>query len=484
MDDVGLKSKVINGFKWKTIERACVQLMNALVPIVLARILGPDAFGTVALLAVFVTISNTLVNNGLCNALIQRQDVGSKEESTVFYTQLLIAVICYIILFFLAPFIARFYDNMTLTPMLRVMSVTVLISAFTGMQTMALKKKMVFYKSFMATTIATVVYGIVGIALALKGLGPWSLVIANISNQLSMMIVYIIVVRWRPTMEFSFSALKGLFGYSYKLFVGWMIGTLHQELYSLVIGKRFSSAILGFYNRAMSIPQIIGKTISEVYDGVMFPAMSKIHDDKAKMRDITKKMLTVNSFVLFPVYMGISAVSKNLIIILLTDKWLPAAHMMMIMSFTFAFNSLNNSNMQIFNSMGRSDIFMKFELIKRSISMVMLIIMSLVSIYAVIFLLLAMALMSNGMNIYQNKKLLQISFKEQFSCICPSLFSGLLMFVVALLVGQIALNVFISIVLQVFTGALAYLIISIVFKLKGFQMLIDLGKPYLKRFAH
>ena len=249
-------------------------------------------------------------------------------------------------------------------------------------------------------------------------------------------------------------------------------------LYVLVIGKRFSSATLGYYNRAGSFPQIITKTVTEVVDGVMFPAMSQMQDDRDKLRTITKTLLSMNSYILFPIFMGLASVAENLVKLILTEKWLPSVPMMQIMCITYALNSINNSNMQVFNSMGRSDIFMKFELIKRSISMVLLVAMSFVSIYAVIIVLLVMAILSNMMNAYQNNKLLGIGYAQQLKCLLPAFLCSVVMYGAVAVVSILSVKPHIALMLQIIIGVATYLITSYIFKLESFLYLLK----YIKTF--
>lgn len=474
MQDKELGEKVVNGMKWKALERIILQVVNAVTPMVLARILMPEDFGTIAILTVFISIANTFVNNGLGTSVIQKKDSDEIDFSTVFYTQVFIAVICYVVLFAASPLIGKFYNDNSLVLMLRVMSLSIVIGSLGSMQITIMKKNMEFNKSFLINGSATIIYGVVGIGMAYSGFGCWSLVWANLANITTLWISSILVVKWKPKLKFSFFRLKSLFSYSWKLMVGWLIGTLHQDFYTIVIGKRFSSATLGYYNRAGSFPQIITKTVTEVVDGVMFPALSQIHDEKEKLKSMTRTLLSMNSYILFPIFFGLAAVSKNLVILVLTEKWLPCVPMMQIVCVTYALNSINNSNMQVFNSMGHSDIFMKFELIKRSTSIVLLFLMSYISIYAVIAVLLFMAILSNFMNAYQNKKLLGYTYSLFFSDIVPSFIIAAIMAIITWLIGLIKLPLITSLLLQIICGMIVYLALSIMIKSKSFRLLIEL----------
>lgn len=471
MSEKSLTKKIVSGVKWKTLERISLQIINAVTPIILARILTPDDFGIVALLSVFISIANTFVNNGLGNSIIQKTDSDNLDCSTVFYTQFGIAVICYAILYLSAPFIAEYYSNPLLTNMLRVMALSLIIGSLGAMQSTILKKRMLFNRSFIATGSASIVYGVVGISCAMAGMGCWSLVYANIAQSITLTVVNIIVIRWMPELKFSFVRLKALFSYSWKLTVGWLIGTLHQDIYTLVIGKRFSSVVLGFYNRAGSFPAIFQKTITEVSDGVMFPALSTIQEDREEFRKMSKNFLMTNAFIIFPVFFGLSAIAKPLTIVLLTEKWLSSVPMMRIISITFALNTLNNSNMQIFNAIGRSDIFMKFEMVKRTASIILLIATSYINIYAVICVLLLMAVFSNLMNSWQNVRIAGYGYLEQMRDIMPSVMLSAVMAVIVYFVGvsleTLGMNFIIILILQLLTGGAVYLAGAYIFRFKA-----------------
>lgn len=477
MSEKSLSQKIVSGVKWKTAERISLQIMNAVTPIILARILSPDDFGVVAILSVFISIANTFVNNGLCNAIVQKKDCDNVDCSTVFFTQFSIAVICYVVLFFAAPFIAAYYANSMLAPMLHVMSLSLIIGAFSSMHVAILKKNMMFNRSFIINGVAVVSYGVVGIGCAMMGMGCWSLVFANVAQSLGLSLMRVLVIRWRPDFVFSFSRLARLFSYSWKLTVGWFIGTLHQDIYTLVIGKKFSSAVLGFYNRAVSIPTIFSKTITEVSDGVMFPALASIQNEKERFKEMSRRFLSTNAFIIFPIFFGLSAIAKPLTLVLLTEKWLPSVPMMRIVCITFSLNALNNSNMQIFNSIGRSDIFMKFELVKRTLSIVLLVVMSFVSIYAVICVLLLMAILSNAMNSWQNSRLIGYEYIQQVRDIAPTVCSAAIMAICVYIVGVLAegrgMANIIILAIQLVAGVLIYGSLAFLFKIEAIKTILS-----------
>ena len=481
MNNNSISDKIINVVKWKIVELIFLQVVNAGIPIVLARILSPEHFGTIAILSIFISLANTFVNNGLGNAIIQKHNSDEEDCSTVFFAQLFISVICYLVLFVIAPIISKIYNNIELINMIRIMSIIIVIGAFNTMQIVILKKNMDFYKSFITNALSIVSYGGVGVFFALKGFECWSLIFANIAKEIVLFICLSFTVRWKPRLKFSFEKLKKLFGFSWKLTIGWIIGTLHNDIYTLVIGKYFNNSILGYYNRASSFPNIILKTSTDVVENVMFPALSQIQHSKEKIKEVSRIFLSIVSYIAFPCFIGMAVASKNIIHVILTEKWLPSSSMMSIICITYSFSALNNANMQIFNSIGRSDVFMKIEIIKRSVSLLLLMLMTKTNIHAVTLILLYVTMLSALVNCYQNKKLLGYTYKQQIIDIFPSLLISLLMGSVVYFVGFLKYHVGIVLALQIIVGIGIYLIESYIFKIRSFYLLIEMIKNKIKK---
>ncbi|MBP9988160.1 MAG: lipopolysaccharide biosynthesis protein, partial [Ruminococcus sp.] len=379
-----LRQQVFSGMIWRFMERGCVQVINFVLQIVLARLLEPSDYGTLAILNVFISFSTTLINNGLGNAIIQKKDADEKDFNTIFYIQLGLALILMLILNLLAPSIASYYHDETLSIYLRVMSVILVLEALASIQMTALRKSLQFKKSFYANVAGTLTSGVVGIAMALNGFGCWSLIFSQISMKIALLITYLIIVRWRPKAMFSFDRFKKLFAYSWKLTVAWLIGTLHQNVFSLVIGKKFSKTILGFYDKGQNLPNTMKTTVNETISTVMFSALAKIQNDKEKMKQSTRKMMALTAFIIFPVMAGVAGISKSFVYLFLTAKWAPCIPMMQLFCISFGINIISTTNMQSFNAIGKSDVFMKLEIVKRSLSLDVLLLTTRINIYAVI----------------------------------------------------------------------------------------------------
>ena len=458
-----LNKKIASGMIWRFMERGGIQIVQFVIQIVLARVLSPDDYGVLAILMVFIGFSNTLINNGLGNSIIQRQDTSDVDYNTVFYVQLVIAIFCMVVLFLSAPLIEGYYEIKHLTEYLRVMTMILLVEALSSVQLTVLRKTLQFKKSFLANVLGVVVQGISGIALAIAGLGVWSLIFSQILMKITILISLLVMIRWHPIRVFSFERLKVLFSYSWKLTVAWMIGTLHQQIYSLVVGKFFSTETLGYYNRGQNLPQTLTTTVNETISSVMFPALSLLQDDRERLKTYTRKMMALTAFMVAPIMAGVAGVSRNFVMVALTEKWAPSIPMMQLFCISLGINILSTTNMQAFNSLGRSDVFMKLEIVKRSISLIFLYIAAHYSIYHVIIVLAIMGIFSLVYNIFPNYKLIGYTVKEQLKDMLPSIAISIVMLATVLLVNMLNLSYLILLILQIIVGVAVYLSLSYIF---------------------
>lgn len=473
-----LNRKVADGLLWGILERGGMQGINFFIQLVLARLLCPDDYGVLAILNVFISLSTAFVNNGLGNALIQKKDSDELDFNSVFYVQLGLAVFFVIALFFAAPFVSAWYDNSFLTAYLRVMSLVLIVDAIYAIQNTALVRSLQFRKLFYANIMGVLVQGASGITAAYCGMGVWSLIISQLSQKLMVLLVLIATVRWKPKLMFSWKRVKELFRYSWKLFVGWIIGTIHQDIYALVVGKFFNITTLGYYNRGQSLPQTITKTVTDVASRVMFPALASIQDNGKAYRVYVKKMMMVMSFVIWPVCAGLAAVSHSLILLLLTEKWAPSIPMMQLFMISYGFNIMSTTNMQAFNAMGRSDIFLKMEAIKRSLSILLLISACLLfrNIYAAIIVVDIMGLFSFCYNVHMNKKLLDYKFWEQMTDMLPSMLISLAMFFATWQLERLGFSNVITLVIQMVFGIMFYICVNMLLQTPCIKITMELVK--------
>ncbi len=468
-DQRRLNRGIASGMAWRFMERAGIQVVSFVLQIILARLLVPEDYGILAIVNVFITFSATLINNGIGNALIQKKGSDALDENTVFFFQLGLSVIIFAAMYGLSPVVAWFYENAMLTQYLRAMSFILIIEALSSIQLTRLRKKMQFRKSFAANLIGNVVHGAVGIAMAYGGCGCWSLIVSQLAMKAAIFLTLLFTVRWKPRRMFSFRRLGQLFSYSWKLSVGWLVGTLHQNVFSLVIGKAFLPEVLGYYNRAQNVPQIVTTTANETVSSVMFPALSRIQDDMQKVKHYTRRMMAFTSLLVMPAMAGLAGVTHSFVYFALTEKWAAIIPMMKLFCISFGINILSTTNMQAFNAIGRSDMFMKMELIKRSLSLVVLLITSAISIEAVIVGLCLMGLVSLLYNVLPNIRLLGYTWKEQAVDILSPLLPSVMMYLAIIQLERLQWPHLATLLAQVVAGVLIYAALALLLKVPAMK---------------
>lgn len=474
------KRIVLSSLIWKFLERGGTQGIQFVVQIVLARLLLPEEYGLIALVTVFITLANVFVQSGFNTALIQKKDADEVDFSSVFYLSLLIAVLLYSTLFISAPFIADFYHEPQMVPVLRVLSVTLIFGSFNSIQNAYLIRKMMFKKLFFRSLGAVAISGTVGILAAYAGWGVWALVTQQLTNQLSITIILWFTVKWRPILAFSFTKVKGLFSYGSKLLGSSLLDTFYRDLRSIIIGKIYTPAMLGFYNRGQHFPRLIVTNINGSIQSVMLPALSSHQDNKKKVKDMMRRAIVTSSFIMFPMMIGLAVVAEPVVKLILTDKWLPAVPFLQIYCASYALWPIHTANLQAINALGRSDIFLKLEIVKKIVGLSILIISIRYGIFAIALGELLSGIIASFVNAYPNLKLLNYSYLEQWKDIMPSLLISLFMGSVVYTFNFLNIAVWQTLILQMTVGTIIFIILAKMFKIESFSYLIQTGKEILK----
>ena len=484
-DNKSLKWNTIIGTIWKFGERISTQAVNFIVSIILARLLLPDDYGLIALVTVFITICNKVVVSGFATSLVQKKDADNLDFSTVFYFSLAVAAVLYAGLFFAAPFIAEFYsaesDPELFIQVIRVMGLNFFIVGGNSVQQAYVSRTMQFRKIFFSTLIGTVTSAIVGIGLAYGGYGVWALVAQSLILAVINGIVLWFMVKWRPHLKFSFKRLKVLYSYGWKIFVASIIKTIYADLRSLVIGKVYTSADVAFYNKGQSFPQIVESLVSGAIESVLFPAISKKQSSKTEILAILRRAIKISTYTLMPIFVGLAAISESLITILLTEKWLPSVIYMQILCFSFMLMSVEMDNLQAIKAMGRSDIVLKVETIKKVIGVILLIISIPFGIKAIAISVLVGSVIFAIVDAIPNIKLLGYSLAQQFKDIFPALIMSFIMFAVVYSMNFLNINMYLLMILQIVVGTAIYITLSLIFKVESFKYLLNLVKEILKK---
>lgn len=470
------KKKIFTNLIWRFAERCGAQMVAFIVSIVLARMLEPETYGVVELLAVFTTILQVFVDSGLGNALIQKKDADELDFSTVFYANIVLCGMLYTILFLGAPLIAALYRNMSLTSMIRVLGITILVSGVKNIQQAYVSKNMIFKKFFFATLGGTITAAVVGIRMAMAGYGAWALVAQQVINVSIDTLILWITVRWRPRRGFSFPRLKSLFSYGWKLLVSSLLDVGYNNIRQLIIGKMYSSADLAFYNRGQQFPNFIVSNINASIDSVLFPMMAGVQDNRSNIKGMTRRSIKVSVYIMAPLMMGLAFTAETVVRFILTDKWLECVPYLRIFCISFMFWPIHTANLNAVKAMGRSDLFLKLEVIKKCLGIVLLLSTMYFGPMAIAYSLLVVNLCSQVINSWPNRKLLGYGYLEQLRDILPAILLAVSMGVIVWCISLAGWPPFVTLIIQVALGAAIYLAGSVLCKIDSFVYMIDILK--------
>ena len=472
--DVSIKKKVFWGLFWKFAERITAQMISLFVSVILARLLLPSDYGAVALVMVFINIADVFVSGGMGSALIQKKKVDNVDFSSVFYVNIMLSFLIYAVLFFSAPYIAVFYDMPVLSKVLRVLGIRIPIAAINSIQQAYVSRNMLFKRFFYATLLGTLVSGFAGVFMAYHGFGVWALVTQYMINSCTDTLVLWVTVKWRPELKYSWKKAKDLISYGWKLLVSGLLDTGYNELRSLFIGRLYSPSELAFYNQGDKYPKIIVININSSIGSVLFPAISQYQDDRERVKSMTRRSIQVSSYLMWPLMFGLAVTAEPLVRLILTEKWLPCVPFLRIFCFSYGLWPVHTANLQALNAMGRSDLFLKLEVIKKILGISVLMISLHMGPLAIAWSLLMTGIMATFINSAPNRKILKYSYKEQFMDLMPSFFLSFFMALLIYPVSFMELPDLFLIFLQTVIGAVIYLAGSIITKNQSFQYLIGL----------
>ena len=471
----------IKNFMWRFAERCGAQFVTLIVSIVLARILTPSDFGTVSLVMVFTTIMQVFVDSGLGTALIQKKDADDLDFSSVFYFNFVVCLILYLGMFVAAPYIAKFYNDFSLTAIIRVISLTIVISGIKGIQQSYVSRNMLFKRFFFATLGGTVFSAFLGIAMAYAGYGVWSIVAQQLSNTAIDTLILWITVKWRPKKMFSWERLRGLLSYGWKLLVSSLLDTVYNNLRNLIIGKVYTSADLAYYNQGDKFPKVVVTNINTSIDSVLLPSMSEEQDHANRVKSMTRRAIKTSTYIMAPLMMGLLFCAEPIVKLLLTDKWLPCVPYLRIFCFTYLFWPIHTANLNAVKAMGRSDLFLRLEIIKKAIGLILLLLTMRISVMAMAYSLIVSSIFSQVANSWPNWKLLNYNYLEQLRDILPSIIIAIGMGVCVYFIGFIPLLTVVTLMIQIIAGAAIYVGASALLKLEEFEYLLRMIKSFLRK---
>lgn len=476
-----LKSKIFTALFWVFGERILAQLVSVAVSIILARLLSPEDYGVVAIVMVFITFANVFVTSGFGSALIQKKDADSIDFSSVFYINILISFGIYGILFFSAPYIAKFFNMDILSPALRILGIRIIVAAINSIQRAYVSRHMLFKRFFLSTLLGTLVSGMVGIILAYNGYGVWALVVQYLTNTCIDTTVLWFTVKWRPVLCCSWERVKTFVTFGWRLLISGLIDSGYSQIRSLLIGKIYSSSDLAYYNQGDKYPQLIVVNINSSISSVLFPAMANCQDDKKRVKNMTRAAVQVSSFVMWPLMLGLAVIASPLIRLLLTDKWMPCVPYLRIFCISYGFWPIHTSNLQAINAMGRSDLFLELEVVKKIMGMGILIISLHFSPLAIAFSLIVSGLISTFINAAPNRRLLGYSYCEQLKDLLPPFIISVIMALIVFPVQLLNQSDAVTIAMQIFAGIFIYIFLAVLTKQAGLNFILHFIKERNKR---
>ena len=477
-----MSKKITSNLIWRFLERFGAEGVSTIVTIVLARLLEPSVYGTIALVTVFTSLLQNFVDTGFSSALIQKKDADDVDFSSIFWFNVATAIVLYTGMFFAAPLIARFYDMPELTAVVRVMSLILFVSAFKNVQHAYVSRNMIFKKFFYATLTGTITAAVVGVWMAYKGFGVWALVAQNLVNQAIDTVCLWLIVDWRPIFVFNWKRFKGLFNYGYKLLLSGLIDTAYSKLRTLVIGKVYTSDDLAFYNKGDLFPSTVVGNINSAVLSVLFPAFSSKQDNPETVKAMAKRGIKTATYLIMPMTAGLAACAAPLVSIVLTDKWLPSVFFMRIACFSYSFYVIHSINLNVMKGMGRSDYFLKLEIIKKVMGIAVVFATMFISVKAMALSTIFTSVASQIINSWPNRKLISYNYLEQLKDMLPSIALSGAMGLIVYCVSFLGLGNWATLLIQVPLGVALYLGGSVLFKMESFTYLwTTMAKPMLSK---
>lgn len=481
MSDLKQKTKI--GILWNIIEKVAVQGIGFVLNIILARLLTPHDYGTVGMLTIFLTFSNVFIDSGFSRALIQKQNRNENDYSTVLIFNIIISIIIYIILFFASPAIAQFYKTPELLQLQRVFFLVIILNSLTVVQNAQLQINVDFKHIAIINSFSVIISGIIAIIAAYNGLGPFALVFQTLSKALISAIMFWVIGKWVPKTGFSKKSFKNLFGFGSKLLVSGLLSTTITNVYNLVIGKVYNPSSLGYYTRAQQFPEITSGTIASVLNKTTFPLMSSLQNNKDELANILKKLIKMTSMIVFPAMIGLACLSEPIILVLLGEKWLPASNLLFWVSLSYIFTPLSILNMNVLNAIGRSDLFLKIDLIKIPFIILTMIITFPISMKAIVIGKAVTAFLWFYINGFLIGRFYNFGAFKQLFCSWKYIVSALIMGIIVTLINKLVVSNVLSLILGLFGGVFSYILLLIIFNdVEFYRILIKLkGKIKCKK---
>ena len=475
------KQKVAGGLFWSYGERIMAQLVSLIVSIVLARLLDPENYGVISIVMIFITFCDAIVTGGFGNAIVQKKDADELDVNTMLCCSVATSILLYIIIFCAAPYIAFFYNMPIIRPILRVLGLRLLISGVNSIQRAWIQKRMLFKRFFISTSFGTIVSAVVGISMAYMGKGAWALVGQYLTNSFIDTAVLLITNDWKPRLQFSWKRAKEMLSYGWKVLVTTVVYTIEGDLRSLIIGKKFGSADLAYYDQGKKFPNLLVTNINTSISNVMFPVLSESQNDPTRLKQLCRRAVRIGIYLLSPLLIGLMGVADTFVIAILSEKWAPCIPFLRILTLVFLVRPFTTTCQQSILSVGRSDITLKIEIIVNAVAIGILFysVFILESVLGIAIGTLIAELVSMGMFMYYENRIIRYSYKEQLQDLLPSLGLATVMGVIVYIVHFLPIYKGLALILQVVIGAAFYFAASYVLQFEPFVYLVGMRKEKL-----
>jgi len=482
MQNESLKNKALMGMVWKAVEKISGTGISFIIGVILARILMPTDYGLIGMLAIFFAFTELFIDSGFSSALIQKKDRTDVDYSTIFYFNLIVSVLLYVLLFFLAPLIASFFNTPQLSLLTRVLSLNILINSLSLVQQTRLTINLEFRPQAFVSLLCVIISGSIGVLMAYQGFGVWALVIQNISSSIIRTSLYFYINKWVPLWVFSVSSFKQLFSYSSKLLGAGFVGAIFNNIYSLLIGKIFNARDVGFYTRAKQFPQLLSDLITSILQGVTFPIMTSIQDDRNRLVSVYGRLMRMIFFFVIPVLTLFALLTEPFVRLLLTEKWMPVIPLIQWLCFARMITPISSLNMNILNTIGRSDLFFKVDMVKIPLAIIALIITIPLGLMAVVIGHFITTFISFFINAYYPGKIFGFGARKQIMEMKLTVYATLIMSVCVFLMMKVLPGDFLKLLICIPIGLAIFMFASYLMKNDGVKEVVVLvNSIYAKR---
>lgn len=468
MEQESLKSKTVKGIGWSFADNISGSGISFLVGLVLARLLTPNEYGLIGIITIFIAVFNSIVDSGFSNALIRKKNAGNIDYNTVFTFNLLLSIALFAVLYVCAPRISRFFYQPELVSLIRVMSIIIVINAFAIIQRTILVRKVDFKTQTKVSFIASMTSGVIGIGMAIGECGVWSLVGQQISRQLLNTLFLWVFNTWRPVLQFSIKSFRELFSFGWKLLVSSLIDTVWKEIYQVVIGKYYTTESLGQYTRAKQFCDIFSSNLTSVVQRVSYPVLSTIQGERERLKQAYKRVIKTTMLITFVCMLGLAAMAKSIILVLIGEQWLPAVAYLQIICFSAMFYPLHAINLNMLQVNGRSDLFLKLEVVKKVIAVGPLLLGIFVHVIWMLWGSVLVGFVSYYLNSYYSGRDLNYGIREQIKNIAPSFFIAGLMAIVVYALSFVPVSVFILLPVQLLVGTSVVVVVGEISKIEEY----------------